>query len=689
MAQIRLKNKRTGVWSDYTLAYFDFDAWTGDGGSEVEGSIITGNTGLPAAVIGSQDKFYLCNVSDAYKYLIDCVKPETAGNLLHIAAGTKWSDIFTPHLDQTPTTYATPPAGYNVLGDVWQNINSDIGDYRQVSAAPAAFDITKTYYSSTQATVLFDTYNGGHFGISAFVGQRWINYQRDYTDCSIIVGGKQYISTEADAYNRRYNIYWSPSMTGIILENDAGDYRSTLSAYNIGDAAAYADADCPTKYITTQCIYTKRNGQNLCGVAAILWELDNFGDLRPKTFDINFIPLWFWGQISGEFVPDVPDIDEIPVSTPDTGLGSYTLNESPAGVAMPPAVSPIASVDTSHGGMHVFVCDAQAIAEIEDQLWSQSWKNTDQGIAAAMSGIIACGFMPDDLIGPNYQEATYKRTQIELGGYPINLSSGNAWLINHRIFYHTSLVTFGSGDGEPLTELYHSYHDYEPYTQVKLTIPFCGEISIPASACIGGSITVDMSANLTTGDVCATVTAVSSDRVRNGLLTTGALTTQYFLYGNAFSRFPILGSSNGMAQYIAGGVQAVSGAASILAGGVVGAVAGGAQLLGGIQNIMQSQAQPVQGAAPIGSPSIIGNKSIVIEVTRPSPQIDGYYKAMIPPASEEVQTIGSCKLDESDAATVNGYTPVIVKEVYFDDTEDISAAELDEIERLLKGGILL
>ena len=115
----------------------------------------------------------------------------------------------------------------------------------------------------------------------------------------------------------------------------------------------------------------------------------------------------------------------------------------------------------------------------------------------------------------------------------------------------------------------------------------------------------------------------------------------------------------------------------------------GKVLLGGVQNIMQSQAQPVQGAAPIGSPSIIGNKSIIIEVTRPSPYIDGYYKAMIPPVSEEVQTIGSCKLDESDAATVNGYTPVVVKEVYFDDTEDISAAELDEIERLLKGGILL
>ena len=691
MATIRLKNKRTGVWNDYQLAYFDWSAWTGDGGSDTQGSIITGNTGLPSSVIGSQDKYYVASVTDAYKYLIDTVKPETAGNLLYIPAGTKWRDIFTPTLDSSPSTYVTPPASYNTYGEYWQCMPDAnmISGVHQITKGPAAFDITKTYYGSTQAAVLYDTYNGGHFGISCYVGQKWINYPRDNTDGVVIVGGKQYVFTESGAYNSRYNIEWSPSMNDVILDNDAGDYRSTYSVVEYGDANEYPDAMCPTKYISTQPIYTIRNGEHLCGVASISWEFDTFGDLRPASFTVNFIPLWFWGQISGEFVPNVPDIDEMPVTAPDTGLGSYTLNESPAGVAMPPAVSPIANIDTTHGGMHVFVCDAAAIAEIEDQLWSQSWKNSEQGITAAMSGIIACGFMPDDLIGPNYAEATYKRTQIELGGYPITLTNGNAYIINHRIFRHESLVTFGSGSGEPLTELFHSYHDYEPFTQVKLTVPFCGELSIPASACIGGSISVDMSVNLTTGDICATVTAVSSDRIRNGLLTQGALTTNYYLFGNAFSRFPILGSSNGMSQYVAGGVQAISGAASILSGGVIGAVAGGAQLLGGVQNLINAQNQPVHGAAPIGSPSIIGNKSIVLEVTRPSPYIDGHYKAMMPPASEEVQTIGSCKLPADDAATVNGYTPIKVKEVYFDNTDSLSEAELIEIERLLKGGVLL
>ena len=151
-----------------------------------------------------------------------------------------------------------------------------------------------------------------------------------------------------------------------------------------------------------------------------------------------------------------------------------------------------------------------------------------------------------------------------------------------------------------------------------------------------------------------------------------------------------MGSSNGMSQYIAGAAQSVAGIAAIAAGGVAGAVAGAAQLIGGINGMHNADKQPVQGAAPIGSPAIVANKRVIIEVTRPSPYVDGAYKAMLPPAAEYVATIGSAQLPDHDPALVDDkYTPISCTEVYFENTDNLSSAELDEIERLLKGGILL
>lgn len=697
MATVKLKSKRSGAWVDYPLAYFDFAAWIAAGGTYNTGSIVTSNTGLTPEQLGGETSFYYVRISNAYHYLTDAIKPSDTRNLLYVEPLTKWKDIFNPVLTSTPFTYSTPPAGYNSLGDYWLDVqNQVIGNTHQVSAAPSAFDITKQYYSSDKATAAFDTYNGGSFGISMVVKQTWLNYPRNSAEAHITVGAKQWEMSSTDTSTERNNVAWSPSMTGgVILDIDAGDYRSTDASYALDSLADYEDAICPTDKISTQCVYTILNGQHLCGVASILWGVDSFGSPRPETLRINFLPLWFWGQIQGQFVPDVPDIDDIPVSAPDTQLGSYMIGEAPAGVAVPPAISPIASVDTSHGGLHIFVCDAAAIADIESSLWRQAWQNTDKGIASALSGIIACGFMPRELIGVNYKNPTYKRTQLELGGYPVQLVNGSAWLINHRIWTTTyaapdsHFCTFGSGDGEPLSEVYHSYMDYEPYTKVKLVVPFCGEISIPASACIGGRIAVDFAANLTTGDICATITATSSPKARSGLLTQGALTTTYYLYGNAFSRFPLTGSSSGLSQYITGAAQVVTGIAAIAAGGVAGVVAGGAQIVGGLAAARSSDAQPVQGGSCIGSPALIGNKRIIIEVTRPTPYADGYYKAMMPPAAEVIAEIGTLKLPATDSATVGGLTPVQVKEVYFENTDDITAAELDQIEALLKGGVLL
>ena len=682
MATVRLKNKRSGNYHNFPLAFFDFDAWTAAGGVEADGSIITANTGLPASVIGSNDKFYVCTVSDAYKYLTNLIKPEDAENLLYIEAGTKWKEIFSPALDSSPTTYVTPPANYNILGDVWENLADSliIGGDHQISQAPAAFDITKTYYSSDLATQLFETVNGGYFGISAFVGQRWINYQRDYTDATIIVGGKQYIFSQSSDYNSRWNIDWSPSMADIILDNDAGDRRSTMSTVELGTAAAYTDAFCPTKWISTQCIYTKRSGQDLCGVASIEWEVDVLGNLRAKSFKINFIPLWFWGGISGEFIPEIPTVDEIPASTTTISNGSWRIIQSEAGTASIPTVSPLAGITNADSGLHIFVADAVAINEISEKAWNMI---SSSALESFTSGLISSGFIPYDFL-KDIMVAGNAETECSIGKVQINMpSDGNThlWLANSQIFSQILAASFELS----LAEVYANYLDFEPYTQVSIEIPFCGEVAIPASSCVGGSVEVMLNCNITTGDIVATINCVSSDHILDGTYTpTTPLKRTFFAYGNCFAPMPVVGTNSGLSQFLSGGMQTLLGITTLAAGNPSGI----SQALSGGMSMYESGFQPVSGGSPIGSPALIGNKRVILKIKRPSPNFTLENIGYQPYTLERKVKLKNLKQNENPDFHINGKDLVFVREMNLSDS-GLTSSEKDMIAQLLQGGVFV
>lgn len=682
MATVKLKNRRTGNTTNFTLAFFDFDAWKADGNNETEGSIITANTGLPPSVIGSNDKYYVCTVSDAYKYLINTIGLETPDNLIYIEAGTLWKNLFTPTLDSTATTYSTPPAGYNVLGEYWQNLPSNALDgVSQITQGPAAFDITKSWYYSDKATQLFETMNGGYFGVSAFVGQRFISYPRDYTDASIVVGGKQYDFAASTAANRRNNIAWVPSMQDIILDTDAGDYRTTIATVELGDSSEYPSAVCPTKFITTQCIYTTRNGVDYCGAAAITWEYDSFGNLRPSAFTVNFIPLWFWGGITGEFVPDVPVIDQIPANTETIQNGSWTITQSAAGAASIPSVSPLASIGISDSGMHILVCDQTAIKTISDRAWGTISKSV---LESFTSGLVSCGFLPYEFI-KNVMVAGNAVSACSIGKVQIELpSDGNThmWIANNNLWVQINAGSFSTSLEGP----YKNYLDFEPYTTVSLEIPYCGEISIPASACIDGSIDVVMNCNISNGDVCATVTCTSSTSVMQGTTAPSTpLVRTFYAYGNAFCPMPIVGTDSGISQFVSGFSQTVSGMARIAAGDFSGV----GSAAGGIDSMIGAGYQPITGASPIGSKAIIGNKKLILKITRPAPNYTHTNEGYQPYTLEKLTTLSALAQSvNADWLIDNKWNRVYVRDIDLQNSGMI-AREQEEMQALLKGGVLV
>ena len=672
MATVRLKDRRSGIYYNYTLAFFDFDAWTNDGGTETDGSIITANTGLPASVIGSQDKFYFCTVSDAYKYLINMVKPATAGNLLYFPPDTLWKDVFTPTLDNVGSSYDHAPYGYNTTGDYWREAGSDIDGTHQVTQAPDSFDITKTYYSSEVATHVFETVNGGFFGVSGFVGTGYLQNLAQI----VLVGGKQYDRGESLSGNTRNNILWSPSMDDLILGSDAGDYRTTSSAIEISD---YSTAKCPDEFISTQCIYTKRNGQDLCGVASIEWEFNALGELRPKTFSINFIPLWFWGGISGEFEPEIPTVDDIPANTTTISSGSWRILQSAAGAASIPSVSPLSNIGINDSGMHILITDEVGIQKISDKAWNMI---SNSALESFTSGLMSCGFIPYEFI-KNIMIPANAVTACTIGKVQISMPTGtdHMWIANSQIFSQIQAASFSlSLDG-----IYANYLDFEPYTTVSLEIPFCGEIPLPASVCIGGSVEVLMNCNITTGDVVSTINCISSDVLLRGTFTpTTPLYRTYFAHGNCFAPMPIVGTNSGLSQFISGSMQTLFGAANMAAGNPAGLT----QVASGALSLYESGMQPVTGGSPIGSPSLIGNKKVILKIKRPAPNYTLPNIGYQPYTLEKVAKLNNLKQNENPDFHIHGKDLVYVREMVLPDS-GLTSSEKDLIAQLLQGGVFV
>lgn len=80
---------------------------------------------------------------------------------------------------------------------------------------------------------------------------------------------------------------------------------------------------------------------------------------------------------------------------------------------------------------------------------------------------------------------------------------------------------------------FKNFYDYEPYTNAKLYIPYCGEVTIKTSQCVGHTISVDLIVDIVTGACCGVVfcdkiaIAYSEGNISVEIPITGENATQY------------------------------------------------------------------------------------------------------------------------------------------------------------------
>ena len=215
-----------------------------------------------------------------------------------------------------------------------------------------------------------------------------------------------------------------------------------------------------------------------------------------------------------------------------------------------------------------------------------------------------------------------------------------------------------------MTEYFGNVFDYEPYTKISLYLPFIGIVPLSVADVMRAKIGVSYVIDFYTG-ACVAKVSVERDGV-GGVL--------YEFPGDCSVKYPVSGASyTGLVQSIVASAMSALrvGMATEGAPGTAALGAAGATFLGSGQKISISHS-----GAFSGNHGAMGSKIPYLIISRPITEMAENFELYDGlPANKQVR-LDSC----------SGYTKC--KEVHVNSTGAYKS-ELDEIERLLRSGVIL
>ena len=385
----------------------------------------------------------------------------------------------------------------------------------------------------------------------------------------------------------------------------------------------------------------------------------------PTTV-VNNMPITGGLQVNPSFNPDIPisvdlpDVDDsqllnqiilqlmgsgtgdTTVVNPDTGEPELVEGEIPntgEGVT-PPEVLPEAQVTAM---WHIYNPSSSELSSFGSWMWEQTI--IDQIIRLfnnpmeAVIGLHAV-FVEPHVSSPNPivvgNIASRVSSNIVTKQYK-SLNCGSVWL----------------------TEYFGNVFDYAPYTKVKLYLPFVGIVDLNVADVMRGEITVQYMVDVYTGACTATV-SVSRDGV-------GGVLYQYS--GNCAVEYPVSGASYSRMWQALASTVAVG-----LGGAAMGNIAGAAGNM--ISSAMSAKVDVAHSGSFSGNPGAMGIKKPYLIITRPQTNMAIDFERYDGRGSNYTSRVGDC----------SGY--IKCKEVHLN-VPGAYKDELDEIEELLKEGILI
>ena len=333
--------------------------------------------------------------------------------------------------------------------------------------------------------------------------------------------------------------------------------------------------------------------------------------------------------------PDAPDVSAsvLPITPPTTGEG-----------VTPPTVLPETNVTAM---WHVYNPSSSELSALGSWLWSSSIIDM---ITKLFSNPL------DSIIGVH---AIYGTPQVSSSASIVvgNLTSN----VSARVV-SAQYTTVDCGSVW-LTEYFGNAFDYDPYTKVSLFLPFIGIVQLNTYDVMRAELHVVYNIDVYTG-ACIAMVEVSRD---------GAGGVVYQYGGNCAVEYPVSGVAyNNIISGIIGAGLSIAGMA---ASGNPAVIAGAG--ISGMSSAISTRAQHVsRSGAFSGNVGAMGIKIPYLIITRPQTNMAINYERYDGRGSNYVARVGDC----------TGY--IKCKEVHLN-VPGAYKSELDEIERLLKEGIIV
>lgn len=338
--------------------------------------------------------------------------------------------------------------------------------------------------------------------------------------------------------------------------------------------------------------------------------------------------------------PENPEYDP---TQPHTPYRPPSKSSDPPSQEEHPPQDPISTPETppsyvtTNGMFTLYNPSGGDLTNLANFLWSPTWSiDTFKKIFAnPLDCILGLMVMP-------HLSASVDTKVMNVG----NISTGVTMHYFTKQFYD-----FDCGEFE-LMEYYNSYLDYAPYTKVNIYLPYIGDKQLSTDEVMNKTLGVKYRFDLATGD-CVAFIEVDG-------------TVLYSFSGNCAARLPLAGNNwNGIIPAITGvAISAGSMAAGLPALGAASAAA------------VSTMKETISHTGSVsGSPGLMGIQTPYLIVNRPRQALPIGQNSFTGYPSFITESLGS----------LTGYTEV--EQCHLEHVP-ATGAELEEIERLLKEGVL-
>ena len=632
MADIKLTDAITGNDIAVKMAVLDWDVFN-------DPTRVSELDVVAPTVTDTHKKCYMLDSANVAGCIHDVAAYTDTSNIISIGTQSNFNDNFTQI--GTPT----PPGDYSYPW-YWKTPVQNA----QSLEAGGTFVPNQLYYKSETASRCFRTVAGGVLG--GCIGQYGVSGRVN----TIAAIGAQQTGFLGGLYQQTMHDY-VPKFDGAEIVDMTGHLRN-YATIGIGyDSCAYGETVPTPKRLIVQPLYAVIDNYPYIGLAGILCDAVGV----PQYVSTILLPAWFWGEFQTpedpSTIPQYWGLD--PQPNRESGTYSYTFTN----IDLPTAVQPFAGISNTDYGLHVYSISSADYSEIQETLWGggdlskQLWSKWMNYKYNPIAGVIGCHQIPGAFM-PSITPAVI--SQVKAAGCPLQLTSG-AHHINAKTTVDDSVRTLS------IPKFFTSFLNYDPYTDVKLFLPFCGWQPIPADRIIGGSISVQYRCDVITGNVCAFVRCFDGD---------GNNTASYQMTGNCAVSIPVTGNDNGTGAVV-GAITAAAGVAvGAMTGGISGAAMIGGAAAAGIGSQVGKHALQT-GSVYSGNVAALGCLTPFVLITMPIEQVSENYLMLHGIPSSMGVTVSDL--------TGTGYTEFSQFHADIDCTE----SEQQEIERLMKEGVIL